>query len=199
MKVFGIGMNKTGTTTLGVCLESLGFSHTSYNLEMLRHVRRDELEPVIEFARGYDAFEDWPWPLIYRELDAAFPGSRFVLTTRLDVERWFGSLLRHADRTGPTEMRTLVYGHAMPSANPEAHRAMYESHNAAVRSYFADRPGDFLEVCWERGDGWRELCSFLGCPQPDIPFPHANQTPRGRFRRLADRFLSKGDRSSGGS
>lgn len=194
MKVIGIGMNKTGTTTLGVCLETLGFSHTSHNLEMLQYVREGKLSPVFDYVRDYDALEDWPWPLIYEELDQAFPGSRFVLTTRTTVDLWYASLVRHAERTGPTEMRRLVYGYSMPTDNENAHRAMYEAHNEATRRYFADRPRDFLEVCWETGDGWDELCGFLDRATPDIPFPHLNRSRAHRRRslvsvkRLAERF-----------
>ncbi len=34
MKVFGIGLNKTGTTTLGLCLQHWGFRHKSYDLAL---------------------------------------------------------------------------------------------------------------------------------------------------------------------
>ena len=30
----------------------------------------------------FDAFEDNPWPVLYKELDARFPGSKFILTRR---------------------------------------------------------------------------------------------------------------------
>jgi len=29
-----------------------------------------------------------------------------------------------------------------------------------------------LVVCWENGDGWDKLCSFLNKRKPDEPFPH---------------------------
>jgi hypothetical protein len=47
-----------------------------------------------------------------------------------------------------------------------------------VRAYFAGRPDDLLEVCWEAGDGWKELASFLGQPVPALPFPHLNKARR---------------------
>jgi hypothetical protein len=31
-----------------------------------------------------------------------------------------------------------------------------------------------------RGDGWEELCAFLGHPIPDEPFPHANRASLSR-------------------
>jgi hypothetical protein len=32
--------------------------------------------------------------------------------------------------------------------------------------------------CWEDSDGWDSLCSFLGVPIPNAPFPHSNRTNR---------------------
>ncbi|MYB38989.1 MAG: hypothetical protein F4Y26_16720 [Gammaproteobacteria bacterium] len=34
---------------------------------------------------------------------------------------------------------------------------------------------DLLVLDFERGDGWPELCAFLGEPVPDTPFPHVNR------------------------
>lgn len=182
MKVFGIGLNKTGTTTLGVCLQHFGYRHASSNLELTLAVGRGDLEPVMGFVERYDSFEDWPWPLVFRELDARFPGSRFVLTTRRDAQTWLRSLRNHALLTGPTEFRRIAYGFAMPDDDPAAHIAVYERHNKAVRDHFRDRPGDLLEICWETGSGWQELADFLGHEAPDLPVPHTNRSDSKRGR-----------------
>lgn len=176
-KVFGIGLNKTGTTTLGVCLRTLGYAHTSYDEALLRAAVREDLDPVFVTADRYDSFEDWPWPLVYRELGRRYPGSRFILTTRLDASTWLESLLAHADRTPRSEARKLVYGHASPRGHEAEHIAYYERHNRQVMDHFAGDPDRLLTVCWERGDGWPELCAFLGAEVPDLPFPHANRGP----------------------
>lgn len=194
MKVFGIGLNKTGTTTLGLCLKHLGFDHATCNLEMARHVARGDLEPVFAFVERHESFEDWPWPLIYRELDERFPGSRFVLTTRKDADTWLGSLKRHAVLTGPTELREIAYGYAMPHGRETEHIGVYERHNREVRRYFRDRPADFVELCWETGSGWTELCALLNVDVPEIPLPHANRSSSKRFRiawRSARHALTK--------
>jgi len=184
MKVFGIGLNKTGTTTLGICLQQMGFRHTSSNLELTRSVGRGELGPVFDFAEEHESFEDWPWPLLYRELDRRFPGSKFILTTRRDAETWLRSLKNHATLTGPTEFRRIAYGHDMPHGNEADHIARYERHNREVREYFRERPGDLLEVCWETGSGWKELGAFLDRPVPDLPLPHTNRSADKRGRLL---------------
>lgn len=174
MKVFGIGLNKTGTTTLGKCFTHFGYKHQSFDLGLMKHVSRGELEPVFDFVDEYDSFEDWPWPLIYEELDDHYPNSKFILTTRKDSSTWFESLRRHSERTGPTEFRKIAYGYEMPHGHESDHIEVYERHNGEVRDYFSDS-NDLLEVCWETGSGWKELCNFLNETEPDIPFPHANK------------------------
>lgn len=188
MKACGIGMHKTGTTTLGQCFQILGFKHISYDLNLLRAVRRRELGPALAAARHYDSCEDWPWPLLYRQLDEAFPQAKFILTVRKDPETWLRSLLAHARRTGPAEARELVYGFAMPQGHEQAHLDYYRAHNQAVQDYFRDRPSKLLVVCWETGSGWTELAEFLELPVPDRPLPHANRAARAWRRRWRRRF-----------
>ncbi|MBS34848.1 MAG: hypothetical protein CMO26_02860 [Thiotrichales bacterium] len=44
-----------------------------------------------------------------------------------------------------------------------------------VREYFSERPDDLLKIFWEHGDGFEQLCRFLGDPTPNTPVPHANR------------------------
>ncbi|MCO6453597.1 MAG: hypothetical protein J5I90_22635 [Caldilineales bacterium] len=180
-------MNKTGTTTLAVCLKRLGFKHTSYSLDLLRHVKRGEWEPVWAVSDAFDSFEDWPWPLTFKEMDERYPYARFILTVRKDSETWISSLLKHAERTGPTQMRELVYGYAMPQGHEAEHIAIYEAHNLAVADHFADRPEKLLTLCWETGSDWADLGQFLQMEVPDESIPHANKASTASWRRLQKR------------
>jgi hypothetical protein len=181
-KVFGIGLNKTGTTTLGACLTRLGYRHQSYSSEALAAYREGRIAEVVEMTRGFESCEDWPWPLVWRELDEAYgEGARFVLTTRISSEVWVESLKAHSLNTHPTRaMRPAIYGHYYPHGYEAEHQRAYERHNAAVRAYFArEAPHRLLEVCWETGDGWAALCRFLGVPVPDEPLPHERPLASG--------------------
>lgn len=178
-KVFGIGWAKTGTTTLGQCFRTLGYDHQSQNLALIERMMRGSLERAMQIAREKQSFEDWPWPLLYRELDAAFPGSRFVLTTR-DVGRWLASYRAMLTAEGaPTpqmaSIREFIFGFDVSTASDGELKSRFCGHNAEVRDYFRHRPSDLLVVDWERGDGWRELCAFLEVAVPDEPFPHLNR------------------------
>lgn len=192
-KIVGIGLNKTGTTTLGVCLRAFGLNHISVDAEAFELWRASRIDDLLDRVDRYDSFEDWPWPLIYDSIDERFPGSKFILTRRADAQTWYRSLCKHAHRTGPTDYRKYIYGHEMPHEHEAEHIEVYERHLESVRSYFANRPGDLLEVCWEEGDAWDELCGFLGLDRPALPFPHANKAwdSRALLRERAVRGVKR--------
>lgn len=195
-KVFGVGLNKTGTTTLALCGKILGYRYASCSRQLLEDVvRRRDYEGVKTAVTRFDLFQDWPWPLIYRELDEMFPGSKFILTRRSDEHTWLQSLKKHSLRTRPFEhCRKLVYGYSYPQQHEQHFLDFYRRHNAAVRRHFQDRNADFIELCWERGDSWEELCEFLGVQVPDFPFPHGNKGSAQRAsksRQLLNQVLQR--------
>jgi hypothetical protein len=181
-KVFGIGLPKTGTKTLGECFLELGFKHRSCDMQLAAQAKRNEMENVLAEARNYETFEDWPWFFLYRALDRTFPGSRFVLTLRKDTEAYLASLKQHHERQGirregfvePSWWRD-VFGFPPDQWDYSKSALRYERHNREVMEYFKDRPQDLLVVCWEHGDGWEPLCDFLGKRVPRRPFPHENR------------------------
>jgi hypothetical protein len=177
MKVIGIGLNKTGTKTLGECMKILGLRNKSYDFDLLKDFSEDNHKNLFDSMDQYDSFEDWPWPLMYKEFDKRYPDAKFILTLRKDPQTWFESLCRHALHTGPTEARKIVYGYEMPLQNEEHHIRFYMDHHRDVMAYFKNRPGKLLVVSWDNGDGWEALCSFLNhSPAPEVPFPHKNKS-----------------------
>lgn len=181
-KIFGIGLNKTGTTTLGQCGKALGYLCKSCDRELLKDVMTSkDFSRVRKVVSEYDLFEDWPWPLIYNELDLMFPSSKFILTVRKDEDTWLRSMKKHSMRKHPTRhCRKLAYGYNYPYRHEKKYIEFYKQHNKNVKNYFKGRENDFIELCWETGDGWNELCNFLGAEIPDIPFPHANKSVNQR-------------------
>lgn len=184
-------MFKTGTTSLGLALEMLGY-RTKYRFWRLiddwrayfdldpRQWRRFEDE-IRREAEQFDAFADAPWLYLYKELDRWYPGSKFILTVRKDAQSAARSDLRmwrHSGFVGRLARR----GDAVPTAAQFMQR--YEDHNAGVLDYFRDRADDLLVVCWETEEHpWQRLCEFLGCADvPDRPFPHANRQADDRWR-----------------
>ena len=189
VKIFGIGLNKTGTSTLEKCFEILRFSHFGCSRELLDDViTRKDYTNVFKTVKRYDCFRDWPWPLIYKELDSMFPGSKFILTIRKDDTTWLESLKKHSQRMDPKKphCRKLAYGYDFPDGNEKEHLEFYQKHNNEVIDYFKDRPNDLLVICWENEDSWEKLCSFVNKPVPGIALPHENKAPtkRGWFNNF---------------
>ena len=171
-KVFGIGFHKTGTKSLAVALRHLGYSVTGANGVYNPNISRDVCRMAFRLAERYDAFQDNPWPLLYREMDERYPGSKFILTLR-PTDAWIRSVVRHFG-TENTPMREWIYGVGSPQGNEETYIDRYERHNREVAEYFKDRPHDFLTLCITEGEGWEKLCPFLGREVPAIDFPHVN-------------------------
>ncbi len=180
-KVFGIGLSRTGTKSLHQALRVLGYHSDHFSTQILR-LRDGHLDLHLRRAEAFDALTDVTAAYFFRELDRAFPGSRFVLTLR-DPEAWLRSCARHFPPLQPGRwphgvskvllLREAVYGGE--SFDAERFRAAYAAHMDAVRTHFARRPGDLLELDVTRGDGWSPLCRFLGMDIPGQPFPWANR------------------------
>ena len=175
-KVFGIGFHRTGTSSLRAALQRLGYrvcgAVGTRDPDIADRVR----EIAFPLLDRFDAFGDNPWPILFRELDERCPGSRFVLTTR-PTDEWLRSVTRYfGARTTP--MREWIYGAGSPLGNESRYRERYERHHAEVLEHFRDRPGDLLVLRVTAGEGWRELCDFLGRDDPGSVFPHVEPSAR---------------------
>ncbi len=172
-KVFCIGFHKTGTTSLAVALKTLGYRVTGPNGVNDPDIAANIDCMIDSLVAQYDAFQDNPWPILYRKLDRLYPQSKFILTMR-NSDSWIASQVRHFGRR-ETPMRQWIYGVGCPEGHEDVYKERYESHNKDVLDYFRDRPDDFLILDLARGDGWEQMCPFLGKGVPDTPFPHANK------------------------
>lgn len=127
LQVIGAGLGRTGTLSLKIALEQLGFAKCHHMIEILADVRR--LDPLWEQAAqgrpdwdaiftGFASTADYPACRYWRELAAHYPEAKIILTMR-DADSWFDSVSRtifsppHAaffDRTaiGPV-LRETVY------------------------------------------------------------------------------------------
>jgi len=174
--ILGIGMNKTGTASLQKALNILGFNclHWARKVKTVaRQNKRHGKPPLHSLDEEYNAFCDSPINYMFRELDAAYPGSKFILTVR-DMDPWIIS-------------RMSQFG-----GSPALHRRKWDEHTAAVYKHFAERQDDLLvyDVCG--GDGWEPLCAFLNLPVPDRTFPWVNRTGKSRLRRFAEKLSREG-------
>lgn len=208
-KVFIIGYNKTGTTSLKRLFQDWGFKVGSEAVghilteEWLLHKRTDR---ILKFVAMAQVFQDKPFSTdgLYKVLDQAFPDALFILTVREDEDVWYNSWLQHhidryntrEDGSLPTEAElkndcTWLYkGYIYDSDvlqwgegnlyNEHLFKQGYLSHIEEVRDHFSQRPDKFLEVCLGQPGEMERLKSFLGITSHVDNFPHEN---RGQYER----------------
>jgi hypothetical protein len=198
--IIGAGLGRTGTLSLRIALEQLGFGPCYHMLEVFKrpdHIaawtRAAEGESVDwdETFREFGSAVDWPTCAFYRELSDHFRAAKVILTVR-DPDRWYRSA---ADTIFPTMLadppadnevlqgwsrmvRKLIRENAFSDRlHDKAHAiSVYEKHNEEVQN--AISPSRLL--VYEVAQGWEPLCEFLGVPVPEAPFPQANTTDEFR-------------------
>lgn len=200
VRVIGAGFGRTGTLSLKLALERLGFGPCYHMEEVIRHpahvrawLAATRGEPVDWRAlfSGWGSTVDWPGCAFYGPLAEAFPDAKVVLSVR-DPVRWHRSvldtirrpttmfplrlLLPLAPGIGPaTRMATeLIWTRTFHDRVEDQDHALgvFHAHVAAVtRDVDASRL-----LVFDVRDGWPPLCAFLGVPVPSEPFPHVNDT-----------------------
>jgi hypothetical protein len=197
-KVFVIGRNKTGTTSMRVALRDLGYrigDQAAAELLLDNWAQRD-FRRIVEYCRSADAFQDIPFSLdyTYQAVDAAFPGSKFILTVRDSASQWYDSLMRAKAHLRTAEdlknwsyrrrgwmwrAAQVVYGIDENSLyDPQIYMEHYQAHNRRVRDYFRHRPEDLLEINLADAGAMQSLCDFLGVDSHGHIMPHRNSRTR---------------------
>ncbi|SHG20543.1 3'-Phosphoadenosine 5'-phosphosulfate (PAPS) 3'-phosphatase [Desulfacinum infernum DSM 9756] len=178
-KIFGIGLSKTGTTSLANALAILGYRVKDN--PGLRHYTPGSLpDELITVVDAHDAVTDTPIPSFFRQLDERYPGSKFILTVR-DRTAWLRSCRKqftqaHAEKQSEAHRRLFMDLYGCVTFDEDKFSSGYERHLNRVLEYFSDRPEDLLILDITGGEGWEKLCPFLGRSIPDQPFPKANVT-----------------------
>ena len=200
-KIFCIGRNKTGTTSLEKAFMDLGYSLGNLrNAELLlpSYIHND-FKPIIDFCHSATVFQDSPfsYPETYKHLDKAFPGSKFILSVRDSSEQWYNSITTaHSKTISPGRIPTsedlknydYVYKgwvwkvnralYKTPENDPynqEMLIAHYEKHNKDVLKYFEGRK-NLLVVNVSRSASYEAFCSFIGRRPLYKEFPWENKT-----------------------
>ena len=198
-KVFCVGRNKTGTTSLEATYALLGYrlGNQRAGERLIWAWGRRDFKPITDFCRTASAFQDIPFSLsfTYQALDQAYPNSKFILTVRDSPDEWFQSLTRfHTKIVGKGRLPTaadlqefangwlwrtqqLVLGIDAPTLySPEIYKAHYQAHNEHVADYFRHRPADLLILNLGEADAMERVCSFLGFSGVGLKVPHLNRS-----------------------
>jgi hypothetical protein len=165
-KVFCVGFNKTGTTSLGWSLKMLGYRHSSYSDKVwLEYYNNNEIVKLLKYTAKFDSVDDLPWLKedLIPVLDRVFPNSKFIYLLR-DEGPWKKSIYNWTyDRFG-------YY------PDIEAKLEEFRAHKKFVLDYFCDRGDDeFLILDIKDEMGFKKLADFLGKKTNLTKFPHYNK------------------------
>jgi len=192
IRVIGAGFGRTGTTSLKLALEYLGFGPCYHFTELVKSGHLSDWMCIArggepnwdQLFRGYTSTTDWPAASYFEELSVHYPDALVILTTR-DPVAWHDSVCQSLYPLRKAIVPWLPLGRSLAELTDriiwqgtfagrvrERDHAIkvFEQHRDRVRSCIA--PGRLLE--FDVKQGWKPLCEFLSVPVPDIPFPHAN-------------------------
>lgn len=196
LKIIGTGFGRTGTNSLKLALEQLGFGPCHHMFEIKDHpeqlpfwqaAARGDLPDWDEVFANYNSCVDWPSARYWREITAHFPEAKVLHSVRPE-ESWINSFyntiypsLRDHKNAEPGLSRNrldmaqeIVLEQAFSGNAGDRDHALnvYRAHNEAVVAAF---PPERLLV-YDITQGWEPLCHFLEVPMPDTPIPHVNST-----------------------
>lgn len=209
VRVIGAGFGRTGTHTLKTALEMLGFGPAYHMAEVFEHPEDATVwqaaargEPVNwdDVLSEYEATTDWPAAAFYDQHLARWPDAKVILTVR-DPDSWYRSCrnsIAHGIETWeippneaqvPAMIREVIWEGTFDGrfADRDHAVAVFNQHVEDVRAHV---PEDQLLV-YEASQGWEPLCTFLGVPVPDEPFPHTNTSKEWAQRRAEEAARSE--------
>lgn len=162
MKIFGIGLTRTGTTSLTEALATLGYS--------AKH-----LPMSYEDIENHDVSTDTPVAARFPILDVFYPDSKFILTTR-DKYSWIesaASLVRtDRDPLWLLEGRAILYKTVV--FDRDKFLKAYDNYHNFVYGYFQDRKKNLLVLDLKENNKWEKLCNFLNKDIPKSIYPKLN-------------------------
>ncbi len=99
LSVIGAGFGRTGTASMKMALELLGFGPCHHMKEVTTPQQNQywlaaAMGQVMEWDRvfdGYGSCIDWPAAFFWRELSEYYPDAKILLTVR-DSESWYQSM-----------------------------------------------------------------------------------------------------------
>ena len=204
LKVIGTGFGRTGTNSLKLALEVLGFGQCHHMFEVRDNPEQlpfwqqaaiGETPDWDEVFTEYQSCVDWPSVRYWRELYAHFPDAKVIHSVRAE-QSWLKSVYntiypamqkRHEFEPGAYRDRLemayeIIVNQTFGGRMEDTEHALkvYRDHsNEVIRTI----PSDRLLV-YNVKDGWEPLCNFLDVPVPDELFPRVNSSSQFHKRPL---------------
>lgn len=201
MKIFCIGYNKTGTTSLEKLMNNNNIEVApqkpfEYNLESYFY---DNYTTFVKMIKndyyGYAFFQDVPFslPIFYKTLDKEFENAKFILTVRDNEDEWYKSLIKYykimfLNFYNPKKIGGYVYEgiifkiltqvYGAPKEDPYNEKILknsYLNHILEVKEYFKDRD-NLLVINLKEDNLIEKIENFLGTEFKNKNIPHLNKS-----------------------
>jgi hypothetical protein len=201
-KIFCIGFNKTGTTSLSDLFLTEGFKvapQRPFELLLDEYLNKEYFKITDLIKKeyyDYRFFQDVPFsfPDFYKHLYKEFPKSIFILSVRNSSEEWYNSLIRFhsalikliiptANLNDIKNINTWVYtvmtkvhnGLEDDIYNKENLIESYEKHNNDVIDFFKGKD-NFIKINLSNPEDFKNLQEFLNIKFKSEKFPHLVKT-----------------------
>ena len=170
--IFGIGLSKTGNTSLRQAVRLFGLTTSQY-------IDPSQYKSLLDKKLKTDFVNDLPIAPGFKELAQIYPDAKFIYTSRAESS-WLQSIETHYRimeenaNTNWAHYHQECYG-ALPFDRMAA-LDVYRQHKLEIEFYFRGREHQLLTMNICAGDGWDKLCPFLNKARPGPVFPHKNRT-----------------------
>jgi hypothetical protein len=189
LSVIGAGLGRTATFSMKFALEHLGLGPCYHMSEVFAGARKNislwlnvvngnaDWDTIFD---GYQSTTDYPACTYWRELAEHYPDAKVVLTVR-DPNNWFNSVSQtifSEQMQGPLAGSTaeaMMQGVALDAFGDRV------NDRAFMTDWFERRNQNVIDalpperlLVYSPKEGWAPLCSFLGVPVPEGPFPRVN-------------------------
>jgi len=202
--IIGAGLGRTGTNSLKLALEILGYNPCYHMKELYRNPNPlDFWERVYskgkyswkELFDKYQATTDNPTCEFWEEILKEYPNSKIILTTR-NPESWLKSCRetifypRHNPPFGIRFLKKLPFLWRMETFFDNMHKMFgTDFSDEALIKIFNNWNKQVEEKCpkekllkFEVKEGWKPLCDFLEKDIPNVNFPNVNDS--NEFRSM---------------
>lgn len=194
LEIIGAGFGRTGTNSLKVALEILGYQPCYHMFEVKENPEHVEFWNMAyksnnadwrSFFRNYIAAVDWPAAAFVTEISSIYKQAKIILTVR-DPEEWYESAkntiflgmanFEKIDNQETKERmkmakRIILEGIFSGKYNDKSHCIkVFLEHTKNIRKKISS--DKLLE--FDVSEGWKPLCEFLDFEVPVKDFPHTN-------------------------
>lgn len=191
-KIFVVGFNKTGTTTLFYALEEFGYLMSNqHDFERLynKYSKGEiEIDDILKKCFEYEVFQDIPFslPEFYRYVYKKYPKSKFILTVRSSSDIWFNSFNKYyGGKENLIKNNYLEKGFLFKifktvfnsdQFDRQECISVYEQHNEDVKQFFLNSKNQLLVLDVSQKDSYNKLCMFLNKNAKRNNFEWKNKT-----------------------